>query len=40
MDAAERKSLVAVPLVVLLGAGLALAGSQGGVTLGGVPVFD
>ncbi len=39
MDAAERKSLVAVPLVVLLGAGLALAGSQGGVTLGGVPVF-
>lgn len=39
MDAAEQKSLVAVPLVVLLGAGLALAGSQGGVTLGGVPVF-
>ena len=39
MTKAERQSLVAVPLVVLLGAGLALAGGQGGQQVGGVPVF-
>lgn len=39
MTKAERQSLVAVPLVVLLGAGLAVAGSQGGATVGGVGVF-
>lgn len=39
MTEAERKSLLAVPLVVILGAGLAVAGSQGGATLGGVGVF-
>lgn len=39
MTKAERQSLAAVPLVVLLGAGLATAGSQGGATVGGIPVF-
>ena len=39
MTKAERQSLAAVPLVVLLAAALAAAGSQGGATVGGVPVF-
>lgn len=39
MTKAERQSLVVVPLVVLVGAGLALAGGQGGQAVGGVPVF-
>ena len=39
MTKAERQSLAAVPLVVLLGAALAAAGSQGGASVGGVPVF-
>lgn len=39
MKDSYRKSLVVLPVVVLLGALLALAGSQGGATLGGVPVF-
>ncbi|HEX5334758.1 MAG TPA: DUF1295 domain-containing protein [Propionicimonas sp.] len=39
MTKAERQSLAAVPLVVLVGAALAAAGSQGGASVGGVPVF-
>lgn len=39
MKDSYRKSLVVLPVVVLLGALLALAGSQGGATLGGIPVF-
>lgn len=39
MTTPERTSLVAIPLVVLLGVGLALAGSQGGAVIGTVPVF-
>ncbi|KUM32528.1 DUF1295 domain-containing protein [Arthrobacter sp. EPSL27] len=39
MKDSYRKSLFVLPVVVLLGALLALAGSQGGATLGGVPVF-
>lgn len=39
MTKAERTSLVATPLVVLLGVGLALAGSQDGAMVGPVPVF-
>ncbi len=39
MTKAERQSLAAVPLVVLLAAALAAAGSQGGATVGGIPVF-
>lgn len=39
MKESERKALAAIPVVVLLGAGLAWAGSQGGAAVGGVPVF-
>jgi len=39
MRQSDRRGLVAVPVVLLAGAGVALAGSQGGATLGAVPVF-
>jgi steroid 5-alpha reductase family enzyme len=39
MGKSERNALVALPVVVLLGAGVALAGSQGGGEVGGIPVF-
>ena len=39
MTKAERTSLIALPLVVALGAFLAWAGSQGGAVIGGLPVF-
>ena len=39
MKDAHRKSLIVLPVVVLLAALLAAAGSQGGATLGGIPVF-
>jgi steroid 5-alpha reductase family enzyme len=40
MNQEERTALVSVPVVILVGLGLAWAGSQGGATiLGGVPLF-
>ncbi|HET8880267.1 MAG TPA: DUF1295 domain-containing protein [Arthrobacter sp.] len=39
MKESERKALAAIPVVVLLGAGLAWAGSQNGAVAGGIPVF-
>jgi steroid 5-alpha reductase family enzyme len=39
MKKADRNALVAFPVVVLVGAGVALAGSQGGAKAGGIPVF-
>lgn len=39
MKESDRKALIALPVVVLLAALLAVAGSQGGATLGGIPVF-
>lgn len=39
MKKAERDSWIAVPMVVLVGAGLAAAGSQGGATVSGLAVF-
>ena len=39
MTKAERASLIAIPAAVLVGAGVAWAGSQGGGEAGGVPVF-
>lgn len=39
MKESERKALAAIPVVVLLGAGLAWAGSQNGAVAGGLPVF-
>ena len=35
----ERQSLLAIPIVALAGAGIAWAGSQGGYTFGGLPLF-
>ena len=39
MSREERSSLVALPLVVAAGAGVAVAGAQGGASVGGLPVF-
>lgn len=39
MKDSYRKSLIVLPVVVLLAALVAVAGSQGGATLGGIPVF-
>jgi steroid 5-alpha reductase family enzyme len=39
MKTADRNSLIGLPVVVLVGAGVAWAGSQGGATVAGVPVF-
>ena len=39
MTDSDRKALVALPIVVLVGALVAFAGSQGGATIGGFPVF-
>jgi steroid 5-alpha reductase family enzyme len=39
MKKADRNSLLALPVVVLVGAGIAWAGSQGGATVAGIPVF-
>ena len=39
MKKADRNALVALPVVVLIGLGVAVAGSQGGASVGGVPVF-
>ena len=36
---ADRNALLALPVVVLIGAGVAVAGSQGGATVSGIPVF-
>ncbi|MDN4644261.1 DUF1295 domain-containing protein [Arthrobacter sp. PsM3] len=40
MKDSHRKSLIVLPVVVLLAALVAAAGSQGGATLGGIPVFS
>ena len=39
MKKADRNSLIALPFVILIGLGVALAGSQGGTTVFGVPLF-
>ena len=39
MDKADRASLVALPILILVGAALAWAGSQGGSTWQGTPLF-
>jgi steroid 5-alpha reductase family enzyme len=39
MRKTDRNALVAFPIVVLIGAGVAVAGSQGGSTAGGLPVY-
>jgi steroid 5-alpha reductase family enzyme len=39
MNRSDHNALAGVPVVVAVGAGVAVAGSQGGATLGGVPLF-
>lgn len=39
MEKVDRRSLVAIPIVLLLAAGIALAGSQGGSRTSGIPIF-
>jgi steroid 5-alpha reductase family enzyme len=39
MKEADRNALIALPIVVLIGAGVAWAGSQGGASALGVPIF-
>ena len=39
MNKAEKQSLTAVPIVILIGAGVAFAGSQGGKEINGFPIF-
>jgi len=39
MQKADRTALYALPLVILVGLGLAWAGSRGGVTVAGLPLF-
>jgi len=39
MNKAERQALTATPLIVLLGAAIAWAGSQGGATVNALPIF-
>jgi steroid 5-alpha reductase family enzyme len=39
MNKAEKLTLISIPLIILIGIGLALAGSQGGATVAGFPVF-
>ncbi|HEY44765.1 MAG TPA: DUF1295 domain-containing protein [Anaerolineae bacterium] len=39
MKKADRNTLIALPIVILIGLGVALAGSQGGATVFGIPVF-
>jgi steroid 5-alpha reductase family enzyme len=39
MKTADRNSLIAFPFLIIIGALVALVGSQGGVTLDGAPVF-
>ena len=39
MTKAERTALISLPLVILIGAGVAWAGSQGSAEVGGLPLF-
>ncbi|WP_420643545.1 DUF1295 domain-containing protein [Candidatus Leptofilum sp.] len=39
MTEAERKAIIALPIVILIGVGVAWAGSQGSAEVGGLPLF-
>jgi steroid 5-alpha reductase family enzyme len=39
MNEKERRRLIAIPIILLIATGIAIAGSQGGVTVGNIPVF-
>jgi steroid 5-alpha reductase family enzyme len=39
MENTENRSLIAIPIILLIAAGIAFAGSQGGYSISGIPVF-
>jgi steroid 5-alpha reductase family enzyme len=39
MEKADRNAVIALPIVILVALGVALAGSQGGASVAGVPIF-
>ncbi|MGD8850613.1 MAG: DUF1295 domain-containing protein [Anaerolineales bacterium] len=39
MKESDRNALIALPIVILIGIGIAIAGSQGGASVAGVPLF-
>ncbi len=39
MNKSEKTAFVALPIIILIGIGLALAGSQGGASFAGIPIF-
>lgn len=39
MEKTDRNALIALPIVILIGAGVAIAGSQGGARIAGIPLF-
>jgi len=39
MDKAAKRSIIAIPIILLVAVGLAWAGSQGGYSAWGVPLF-
>ena len=39
MDSKEKRAYISIIVVLLVGAGVALAGSQGGISAFGVPLF-
>ena len=39
MDKSDQRSLIALPIILLFAAGIAWAGSQGGYTIVGIPIF-
>jgi steroid 5-alpha reductase family enzyme len=39
MNDRDRRAIIALPIVVLIAAGIAWAGSQGGYTVSGIPIF-
>jgi steroid 5-alpha reductase family enzyme len=39
MNEADRNSLIAIPIIILIGLGIALAGSQGGALVFGIPLY-
>jgi steroid 5-alpha reductase family enzyme len=39
MTSADRNALIALPIVILVGLGMAWAGSQGGASVAGIPIF-
>ena len=39
MNKEAQRSIIAIPIVILIAAGLAFAGSQGGYVIAGIPLF-